>query len=209
MGDHMKLVSLFAALAACAIALTASAYADTQQIASSTEASQDAQYCTAEGGVVQERIPEFGTNNTNPLKLSGNADFCQFTKKKGGSQINVLLSTLGTAKPTLAALAYYAKVQLGSCSGNPASCYCTLLGGSDSFGGINLDGGGWVLKSDATDVLETCIFPDMSSIDSWGLAYHSQNIIRGKNLVGVLKYANPNKATRSFIPRKNNAFPFQ
>jgi putative hemolysin len=203
----MKFASIFAALAACAIAMAASASADTQQT-TSRGAVDNATYCIAQGGAVQERIPEFGTNNPNPLKLSGSVYFCQFTKKDT-SQINVLLSTLGTTQPTLAALAYYAKVQLGSCNGNPASCYCTLLGGSDSFGGINLDGGGWVLKSDPTDVLETCIFPDMSSIDSWGLAYHSAGIIRGKNLTGVLKYANPHKTVRSFIPHKNNGFPFQ
>jgi hypothetical protein len=66
------------------------------------------------------------------------------------------------------------------------------LGGTDLFGGINAAGGGWVLESDPTDVLEACIFPDLSSIDSWGLAYHSAGIIRGKNLAKVLKYQNPN-----------------
>jgi hypothetical protein len=197
----MKLISLLAAVA-CALAITASA--DAQQ-ATARSSVDDATYCVSKGGVVQERIPEYGTNNSNPLKLSGSAYFCQFTKKDS-SQINVLLSTLGTDKPTLAALAYYAKVQLGSCNGNPASCYCTLLGGSDSFGGVNLAGGGWVLKSDPTDVLETCMFPDMSSIDSWGLAYHSAGIIRGKNLAGVLKYANPYKASASFA-QKNKGLP--
>ena len=104
----------------------------------------------------------------------------------------MLLSTLYTEKPSLAALAYYAKVKPGSCNGNPASCYCSLLGGTDLFGGINLNGGGWVQKSDSIDtVLEACIFPDMSSIDSWGLAYHSAGIIRGKNLSNVLRYKNP------------------
>jgi hypothetical protein len=98
----------------------------------------------------------------------------------------------------LAALAYYAEVQLGSgCNGNPASCYCTQLGGSDSFGGINAAGGGWVLSTDPTDVLEACIFPDMSSIDSWGLAYHSAGIIRGKNLANVLRYPDPYAAAKS------------
>ena len=191
----MKLVSIFAALAACAIVAIAPASADTQ--AMSRDDVQNATYCIAQGGVVQERIPEFGTNNSNPLKLSGDAYFCQFTKKNS-SQINVLLSTLGSHQPTLAALAYYSKVPMGSCSGNPGSCYCTLLGGSDLFGGANLDGGGWVLKSDPTDVLEACIFPDMSSIDSWGLAYHSAGIIRGKNLSGVLKFRNPYRKTVSF-----------
>jgi len=150
-----------------------------------------AAYCIKKGGVVQERIPEYGTNGGNPLVLAGKQDFCQFTSKNG-SQINVLVSTLATPMPTLAALAYYAEVQPGSCNGNPASCYCSLLGGTDLFGGINAAGGGWVLSTDSSDVLEACIFPDMSSIDSWGLTYHSQGIIRGKNLARALRYKNPN-----------------
>jgi hypothetical protein len=40
-------------------------------------------------------------------------------------------------------------------------------------------------------VLEACIFPDMSTIDSWGLTYHQAGIIRGKNLAKVLRYPNP------------------
>ena len=161
-------------------------------------------YCVEKGGVVQTRIPEYGTNGADPLVLSGQADFCQFTSPKDGSQINLLLSTLYTEKPTLAALAYYAKVQLGGdCSGNPASCYCTQLGGSDLFGGIDAAGGGWVLKADPEDVLETCIFPDLSSIDSWGLAYHSADIVRGKNLAKVLRYADP------YRPRSKQPKPFR
>ena len=161
-----------------------------------------AAYCVKKGGVVQTRIPEYGTNDGNPLVLSGHREFCQFTSAKDGSQINVLLDTLHTPQPSLAALAYYAQVQLGSCNGNPASCYCTLLGGSDLFGGINAAGGGWVLESDSNDVLEACIFPDMSSIDSWGLAYHSAGIVRGKNLARVLRYPNP------FTARAKTGLPF-
>jgi hypothetical protein len=153
------------------------------------------EYCVKKGGVVQTRIPEYGTNGGTALVLAHKAEFCQFTKGDG-SQINVLLSTLATRQPTLAALAYYAQVPLGSCNGNPGSCYCTLLGGSDLFGGINAAGGGWVLDSDPNDVLEACIFPDMSSIDSWGLAYHSADIIRGKDLSKVLRYGNPYDAQR-------------
>jgi hypothetical protein len=150
-----------------------------------------AAYCLKKGGVVQTRLPAYGTNDSNPLILAGQRDFCQFTSIKDGSQINVLVSTLATRKPSLAALAYYAEVQMGSCEGNPASCYCTLLGGSDLFGGVTGAGGGWVLETDHNDVLEACIFPDMSSIDSWGLAYHSAGIIRGKDLAKVLRYENP------------------
>jgi putative hemolysin len=175
-----------AALISLSFAVSAPARAD-----NSDTARNAATYCVKKGGVVQTRIPEYGTNGDNPLVLSGSADFCQFTSEKDGSQINVLLSTLMTKQPSLAALAYYAEVPLGSCTGNPGSCYCSQVGGTDLFGGINAAGGGWVLNSDSTDVLEACIFPDLSSIDSWGLAYHSAGIVRGTNLAHVLKYKSP------------------
>jgi hypothetical protein len=153
----------------------------------SPDTGKEAAYCMTTGGQVQTRIAAYGTNNGNPLYLSGVRQFCQYTLA-GGSQISLLLDTLYATGPTLAALAYYAKVQPGSCQGNPASCYCSLLGGTDLFGGINAAGGGWVLRGNANDVLETCIFPDESSIDSFGLFYHSAGIIRGKDLGKVLRY---------------------
>ena len=159
--------------------------------ASAAKEPDPASYCTKKGGVVQTRLPAYDTNGGNPLILAGRRQFCQFTSKNDGSQINVLVGTLATRKPSLAALAYYAQVQMGTCNGNPASCYCTLLGGSDLFGGATGAGGGWVLNTDINDVLEACIFPDMSSIDSWGLAYHSAGIIRGKDLAKVLRYNDP------------------
>ena len=152
-------------------------------------------YCVRHGGEVDVRDPYFNTNDDpqNWLRLSGENQFCKFTSAKDGSRIHVLLSTLYSDTPTLAALAYYAKVPYnGSCNGNPASCYCSQLGGTDLFGGINLNGGGWVQLSDPIDtVLEACIFPDMSTIDSWGLAYHQYGIIRGRNLDTALKFPNP------------------
>jgi hypothetical protein len=149
-----------------------------------------AAYCEQTGGVVETRIPFYGTNNPNPLRLAGSRRFCQYTAPDS-SRIHVLLTTLYARQPTLAALAYYARVPLGTCNGNPASCYCTLLGGSDQFGGTSLAGGGWVLPGSIDETLEACIFPDMSSIDSWGLAYHSAKIIRGRNLATVLRFKNP------------------
>ena len=61
-------------------------------------------------------------------------------------------------------------------------------------------------STDPTDVLEACIFPDMSSIDSWGLAYHSMGIIRGKDLSKVLRYADPYSAAKS--DGKSSSSPF-
>ena len=154
-----------------------------------------ADYCVASGGEVENRAPYFNTNDDpkNWFRLSGFRKFCQFTLKSDGSRIHVLLTTLYTQQPSLAALAYYAKVPFDSstCHGNPGSCYCSQLGGTDLFGGINLNGGGWVLKGAIDEVLEACILPDMSSIDSWGLTYHQADIIRGKNLKKVLRYHDP------------------
>ena len=179
--------SIGLALAVAAGLLIANASAE----AAAAKNPDAAAYCVKKGGVVQTRLPAYDTNGGNPLILAGARQFCQFTSQKDGSQINVLLGTLHTTMPSLAALAYYAQVQMGSCEGNPASCYCSQLGGSDLFGGATGAGGGWVLNTDYNDVLEACIFPDMSSIDSWGLAYHSVGIIRGKDLAKVLRYSDP------------------
>ena len=158
------------------------------------EASPYGNYCTDRGGVVQLRRPEYGTNGGTPLKLASPQSFCQFTSKKDGSTISALLATLTSSQPTLAALAYYAEVPFNgsTCHGSPGSCYCSQLGGTDLFGGINAAGGGWLLTTNPNDVLDACIFPDLSSIDSYGLFYHSANIVRGRDLSKVLKYHNPN-----------------
>ena len=148
-----------------------------------------AAYCMNTGGQVETRVAVYG-QSPPLLFLDGLRQFCQYTRPDG-SRIHLLTTTLYSQKPTLAALAYYAQVPLGSCNGNPASCYCTLLGGSDQFGGTSGAGGGWYLKGAIDETLEACIFPDMSSIDSWGLAYHSMGIIRGKDLAKVLRYKNP------------------
>jgi hypothetical protein len=159
------------------------------------ELSKAEAHCLKWEGEVDVREPYYNTNGDPQdwFKLDGSRQFCKFTSKEDGSRIFVLLSTLYSTQPTLAALAYYAEIPYsGSCNGNPASCYCSQLGGSDLFGGVNAAGGGWVKLSDPVDtVLEACIFPDMSSIDSWGLTYHSFGKIRGRNLDKALRYPNP------------------
>jgi putative hemolysin len=151
------------------------------------------EYCLATGGTVQTRTPEYGTNGGTPLVLAGTSDFCQYSSADGSTQISVLMKTLTTTKPTLAALACYAKpkVNLRKCEGGPGSCYCADVGGTDNFGGITAAGGGWVLSSNVNDVLDVCVFPDLSAIDAYGLFYHSHNIIRGQNLDHKLRYPDP------------------
>jgi putative hemolysin len=168
------------------------------QDSASTQAPADKSegYCTQTGGQVGDFYPAYGTNGGNPLKLAGERAFCVYTASDH-SQIFLLTSTLYTLQPSLAALAYYSQEQAtGNCEGNPASCYCTQLGGSDQFGGTTGAGGGWVDPNNTSFVLEACIMPDMSSIDSWGLYYHSAGIIRGIDLSTVLRYKNPYDASR-------------
>jgi putative hemolysin len=173
------------AIVAGSLLLGGSAQAKDAAVSNSTPPEK---YCEQEGGQLEYRRPFYGTNGSDALRLAGARLFCQFTASDG-SRIHVMLSTLYTAKPTLAALAYYAEVQPGSCNGNPASCYCSYLGGAEI--GQSGAGGGWAEKNTTDEVLEACIFPDLSSIDSWGLFYHSAGIIRGIDLNGVLRYPNP------------------
>jgi putative hemolysin len=177
--------------AACLIALSLGIAAHSR--ADEPPGGFGAAYCAAKGGSIVTRIPEYGTNGGTPLVLAGPRQWCQFNAPHDTSSISVLLTTLITTKPSLAALAYYAEVPFsGSCTGSPGSCYCSQLGGTDLFGGITAAGGGWVSTADSTDVLDACVFPDGSSIDSYGLFYHSVGTIRGKNLAGRLRYKNPN-----------------
>jgi putative hemolysin len=169
--------------------IAATAQAQTAPSASSPAGA----YCAATGGVVQSREAVYGTNNSvqDWLPLAAVEDFCQYTSSADQSNINISLLTLYTSKPTLAALAYYAQVPWnGVGNGNPASFYCSQLGGAE-IGATSGGGGAWVAATGATRELETCIFPDNSTIDSWGLLYHSENIIRGIDLATVLKYPNP------------------
>ena len=192
-------IAIAALLLVCGTFFTATAQtAKTRSTPSTVPAPQD--YCTSTGGTLETRYPVYGTNNATQdwLQLQGREGFCQYTQVSDGSRIHVSLETLFTTKPTLAALAYYAQTPWnGNGQGNPASFYCTQLGGSDLFGGVNAAGGGWVELNTTDVVLEACIFPDNSTIDSWGLFYHSDGIIRGIDLSTVLKYQNPYAKTKT------------
>jgi putative hemolysin len=149
-------------------------------------------YCRSQGGVVQVRTPAADTNSPPMIRLAGSVPFCRFTGTQGGStsSISVDLRTLVSTKPTLAALAYLEKPNAGRIPGNvnPASIYCSRLGGSDQFGGQGLGGGGWIVGRSANTVLQACVFPDGSIIDSFGILYHSQDVVRGADLTTRFRY---------------------
>ena len=194
-----SLVGMVGALLLCGLCLSQNSVAQSSNSnAAKTDASdvesKRAAHCTKTGGLVEYRKPYYNTNSdpSQWLVLAGGEVFCQYTKKSDGSRIHISISSLTATEPSLAVLAYYAQVPWnGQGNGNPASFYCTQLGGSDSFGGVSPFGGGWVKFGAIDEVLEACIFPDNSTIDSWGLLYHSVNIIRGKDLANVLRFKNP------------------
>jgi putative hemolysin len=148
-------------------------------------------YCGNTGGKVVTRYPTYGATSANPLRLAGMLQFCQY-QAADGSRIHLSLETLYADQPTLAVLAYLNKPPSVSAPPgvNPASVYCTQLGGTDQFGGVNATGGGWVTDDPnlVDRVLQACIFPDLSTIDSFGLFYHTNGVIRGTDLTTVVRY---------------------
>jgi len=149
---------------------------------------QAAAYCLKNGGKVETRYPFYDTNSQNPLRMADSLDVCTFTAADH-SRITIALDTLYTGQPTIAASAYLTKPAIGEtpASVNPASVYCTKLGGTDLFGGVNAAVGGWA-NQDGSDVISLCVFPDLSVIDSWGLTYHAAGTIRGADLAPLLRY---------------------
>jgi putative hemolysin len=157
-----------------------------------------AAYCAQSGGAVETRYPFYGTNGSNPLQLAGSMQACVFTSASDGSKILIAVDTLYAEQPTLAASAYLGKPPLksGQPSVNPSSIYCSQLGGTDVFGGVNASGGGWAREGGA-DAIAMCVFPDLSTIDSWGLTYHANGTIRGADLTNLLRYK-PAQSRRLF-----------
>lgn len=186
---RLKYLCLLTMLAASFIGCTATgdSTADTS-VRSANPESAAADYCAQNGGVVETRYPFYDANSADPLQLSGSLTVCTFTAPDD-SRIAVGLDTLYTDQPTLAAMAYRAGTQPdpNSSSANPSSLYCTQIGGTDSFGGTSFVVGGWGLE-DAADMITMCVFPDLSVIDSWGITYHTNDVIRGADLSDLFRY---------------------
>ena len=149
-------------------------------------------YCAANGGV-QAKVHPFGNTNSdgaNWVRYGGSAQACTFTDDSGAS-ITAWSNTLTSKKPTMAALAYYAKVPWdGKGNGNPATLYCIQLGGTELIGAMG-SGSGWAPEAGDPSQHHMCVFADLSAIDDWGLLYHANDIIRGKDLASVFRFANP------------------
>lgn len=179
--------SLLVAVAATSAILTL----PIARAAESAESPAAAAYCASSGGESARMLPWANTNAAPNLwqAYGGPAGVCTFTANDG-SRITVFNQTLASPLPTMAALAYYAKTPWdGKGFGNPAWLYCTQLGGTQQIGAMGA-GSGWAAQAgDAVSSL--CVFADRSAIDDWGLFYHSEDIVRGADLDGLLRFPNP------------------
>lgn len=150
-------------------------------------------WCTSHHGAVVERYPATMASSDKPVALGAPVQFCEFTGGEGAepadSHISVALTTLASTEPTMAGTAYLTKPAMPESGGsaNPASVYCADLGGAE-LGGVLAPDGGWVKSDDKSDVAEMCVFPDLSVIDSWVLAYHTMGTIRGANLESAFRW---------------------
>jgi putative hemolysin len=186
------MASPFARIATAALAL-AVANAVLAPPAWAQEGQAAVEWCTSHGGSLVERHPASMASSDKPTALGPAVQFCEFTGGEGvdpaDSRISVRLSTLASDQPSMAATAYFTKPALPESGGsaNPASVYCADLGGAELGGQLAPDGG-WVNSNDAKDIAELCVFPDLSIIDSWGLAYHTMGTIRGADLADVFRW---------------------
>ena len=160
------------------------------------------QYCSDQGGNVVELKPYLYPDSDNQFELAGSLHVCQFISQDGDSptQLIVDLATLHSERPTLAALAYLAKVpssNSGAAGSNPASSYCPDdVGGTEAFG--TAAQGAWIGALDPgmeagdteplSNTVNLCVFADRSAIDDFGLFYASDGTVRGIDLTTVMRY---------------------
>ena len=157
--------------------------------ASSASPSKQHQFCTDQGGKVEDYVlwngnaPGFqpvGTSIGSPLKV------CSFPNEERTNVYLVSLETLSSTKPTLAVLAFQARVPYlpppDAGTNNPSSFYCNQLGGTvaadmpTSFLPIPGSHVGWWTKQASGSwygVYDFCLFPDGSAMAPWMLMYHT------------------------------------
>jgi hypothetical protein len=124
--------------------------------------------------------------------------FCEFTHGVGSdddSGIQIDLTSFASTAPRLATVAYLAQIplpdDLPNDGRNPATFYCSYLGGTQLWGGADsAAGGGWVTMDTLTPyrIMDACVFADGSMISAWGLTYHADGTVRGADLAQLLAY---------------------
>jgi hypothetical protein len=153
------------------------------------------QYCTDQGGMLVPRVATWNTNADPPqrLELAGRMTFCEFeSEEETPSRISIDLVTLYSEEPTIAAVAYLSEVvttqpeQVGQ---NPAEFSCRVDYAASASFGNTATVGGWVNADEPVfEIMSMCVFPDLSAIDAFGLWYHANGAVRGRDLTEVMRY---------------------
>lgn len=170
------------------VAMMATTVAPVSSARSSLAVSSDSKkICTKEGGKVQDYVlyngkaPE-GIPMARPMQV------CSFPNKAAGTNnaFIVSLDTLASTKPTLAVLAFQARIPpmpaTSGSSTNPSNLYCNQLGGTTAVDSpviylpipsAKLDW--WTKKPDGSWKRgdDFCTFPDGSAMSPWTLYMHA------------------------------------
>jgi hypothetical protein len=184
----------------------ATAAAESSAAAPSFDTAAAEAYCTEKGGELVDRVATWNTNGDPAarLPLAGRLRLCEFETGTGdtATRISVDLVTLYSEAPTIAAVAYLSKVpplQTPTASTNPAAYQCTAaLGGTSTWGNTN-NAGGWVDAAQPVfTIMDLCVFPDLSTIDEFGIWYYASGIVRGVDLAPILRYQPGDKLPAMF-----------
>lgn len=153
--------------------------------ASASTVSDASAYCRSTKGVVET----YAFADSGGHVYAKPATMCNYPDQSGTDPYGhalVDLATLYATKPTMAALAYYAKPAWDGKrrTGQPAHDYCLQLGGAPSVHGS------WYLDRNA-GAMGLCMFEDGSFMEEWTLFYNQGGSPRGIDLGLVLRYPNP------------------
>lgn len=141
-------------------------------------------YCKATGGALETYRFYDGSGHA----YAKPAWVCNYPDASGTDPFGhaiIDLATLYADKPTLAALAYYAKPAWnGKFKTTPAKDYCLQLGATPSLQGQ------WSLQAFG-DQIGMCMFEDGSYMEEWALFYNQAGTPRGVDLGTVMRFPNP------------------
>ena len=154
---------------------------------SSTEGGKH-EFCTSQGGTVKSytmfngNAPGYGTAG---VQISKSLPVCSFPNEDNTNVYLVALDTLAAKEPTLAVLAFKARVLYSpppNIPNEPSWLYCSQLGGATAgdtptsfLPQPGYQVGWWTKKADGSwfGVNDFCMFADGSAIDTWTLWYHA------------------------------------
>ena len=155
---------------------------------------QQEQYCVGKGGEPQTREAYWGTNGDENswVPLAGSTTMCRFqADDEAKSRIYVDLTTLSSPSRPWQPLPTCRRCRCRPPpvvpTRRPATAARNWAGPPPSAASAPRVAGG--SPSDPDDVVVAlCVFPDLSFIDEWGLAYHSDGTVRGTDLATVMAY---------------------